>query len=81
MMTHSLSKEMLGTLLPDESVTVFLVGYQDPGHPWPLVEGRQEFHHHQRPSDSGASHGSVFRLFFRSWRQPGHRRLASQDLP
>ena len=40
-MTHSLSKEMLETLLPDESVTVFLVGYQDPGTPgrW-LKEGK-----------------------------------------
>ena len=41
MMTHSLSKEMLGKLLPDESVTVFLVGYQDPDTPgrW-LKEGK-----------------------------------------
>ncbi len=41
MMTHSLSKEMLETLLPDESVTIFLVGYQDPDTPgrW-LKEGK-----------------------------------------
>ena len=41
MMTHSLSKEMAGKLLPDDSVTVFLVGYQDPDTPgsW-LKEGK-----------------------------------------
>ena len=33
MMTHSLSRELLGKLLPDSSVTVFLVGYQDPDTP------------------------------------------------
>ncbi len=33
MMTHSLSRELLGKLLPDRSVTVFLVGYQDPDTP------------------------------------------------
>jgi metallo-beta-lactamase family protein len=41
MMMYSLSKEMAGKLLPDGSVTVFLVGYQDPDTPgsW-LKEGR-----------------------------------------
>ena len=38
MMTHSLSKELLGRLLPDQAVTLFLVGYQEPGTPGSLLK-------------------------------------------
>jgi metallo-beta-lactamase family protein len=42
MLTHSWSKVMLAKLLPDDSVTLFLVGYQDPDTPggW-LKEGKR----------------------------------------
>jgi len=43
MMMHSLSKELAGKLLPDDSVTVFLVGYQDPDTPGSgLKEGKSK---------------------------------------
>ena len=81
MMTHSLSKELVGKLLPDESVTVFLVGYQDPDTPGSWLKEGKSYNHHRRPTDRGAGEGSVVRLLLRTRRQPGHRRLAGQDSP